>query len=284
MKRFLPYFPLLTFVVPTVVVGYGFVIPRSCIAGVNELTIGFGITILGAVFTYLAGQRSVLPKGVCAKPPLRTRINRAINRQAASPSGWFGRLLGFIWPREHRRLNVQVLDALELRTGHRVLEIGSGTGHALRDAARRVAPGHVVGIDISELMADLARDLNGSAVARGNVAVRSGDIEALDLECASFDRIFSVHCLYFWRDLPAVIAKLAAGLAPDGKLVLAFRPDSDDIPARFRDPAYRFTRVEVVYEALERAGLSIDATWPSTSPGVVIVSASQRSSLTAGSA
>jgi len=59
MKRFLPYFPLMTFVVPTLVIGYGFVIPRSCIAGVNELTIGFGTTMLGAIFTYLAGQRAV---------------------------------------------------------------------------------------------------------------------------------------------------------------------------------------------------------------------------------
>ena len=57
------YIPLIAFVVPTVVVGYGVVIPRSCIAGVNELTIGFGMTILGAVVTYIAGQRAVLPKG-----------------------------------------------------------------------------------------------------------------------------------------------------------------------------------------------------------------------------
>jgi hypothetical protein len=52
--------PLLSFVIPTVVIGYGFVIQRSCIAGVNELTIGFGTTILGACLSYVAGIRSVL--------------------------------------------------------------------------------------------------------------------------------------------------------------------------------------------------------------------------------
>jgi len=31
--------PLVGFVAPTVVIGYGFVFPRSCISGVNELTI-----------------------------------------------------------------------------------------------------------------------------------------------------------------------------------------------------------------------------------------------------
>ncbi len=52
--------PLLGFVLPTVAIGYGFVIPRSCIAGVNELTIGFATTILGACITYLVGVRSAL--------------------------------------------------------------------------------------------------------------------------------------------------------------------------------------------------------------------------------
>jgi len=52
--------PLLGFVLPTVIIGYGFVIPRSCIAGVNELTIGFATTVAGASLTYWMGVRSVL--------------------------------------------------------------------------------------------------------------------------------------------------------------------------------------------------------------------------------
>jgi len=54
------YVPLVGFVVPTVVIGYGVVIPRSCIAGVNELTIGFATTVIGACLTYIAGIRLVL--------------------------------------------------------------------------------------------------------------------------------------------------------------------------------------------------------------------------------
>jgi hypothetical protein len=33
------------------------VIPRSCIAGWNELTVGFGATVVGACLTYIAGLR-----------------------------------------------------------------------------------------------------------------------------------------------------------------------------------------------------------------------------------
>jgi hypothetical protein len=52
--------PLAGFVLPTVIIGYGFVIPRSCIAGVNQLTIGFATTIVGACVTYWMGVRMAL--------------------------------------------------------------------------------------------------------------------------------------------------------------------------------------------------------------------------------
>lgn len=54
------YVPLVGFVAPTLFIGYGFVIPRSCIAGMNELTIGFAISILSACLTYVLGVRQAL--------------------------------------------------------------------------------------------------------------------------------------------------------------------------------------------------------------------------------
>lgn len=64
--RFLYLIPLVTFVVPTIVIGYGVVIPASAIAGVNTLTVGFGTTIVGACLAYLAGIQIVIknPPGV----------------------------------------------------------------------------------------------------------------------------------------------------------------------------------------------------------------------------
>lgn len=52
--------PLFAFALPTLLMGYGVVIPNSPIAGINFLTIGFGTTILGACFAYLAGIQIVI--------------------------------------------------------------------------------------------------------------------------------------------------------------------------------------------------------------------------------
>jgi len=53
-------YPLVGFVIPTLFIGYGWVIPKSCIAGVNDLTIGFTTTVIGACVTYWFGVQTVV--------------------------------------------------------------------------------------------------------------------------------------------------------------------------------------------------------------------------------
>jgi SAM-dependent methyltransferase len=256
MRAVRPYLPLFGFVLPTAIIGFGVVIPGSCIAGVNALSVGFGTTILGAILAYVAGQRVARPPTACARPPLRIRLARAINRQASSPSGLFGRFLGLVWRREHARLNAEALAALELRVGDHVLEIGSGPGEALRELARH-GSGAVLGLDVSALMVRLASRRNRAAIARGQVEVKQVDGVALGLDGRTFDRILSVHCIYFWRDQEGTLTQLASFLRPGGRIVLAFVPEGDQVPGRFRDPTYRFPRPERVEAVLRGCGLEV---------------------------
>jgi hypothetical protein len=54
------FVPLVGFLVPTAAIGYGIVLPRSCAAGVNELTVGFATTLAGAAVTYVVGVLTAL--------------------------------------------------------------------------------------------------------------------------------------------------------------------------------------------------------------------------------
>jgi ABC-type Fe3+ transport system permease subunit len=58
--RLARYLPLLGHVVPTVVIGYGWVLPRNGVAGWNELTIGFAMSVVGTCIAYVFGQRLAL--------------------------------------------------------------------------------------------------------------------------------------------------------------------------------------------------------------------------------
>jgi SAM-dependent methyltransferase len=267
------YLPLVGFVLPTLVIGYGFVIPCSCIKGINELSVGFGSTVFGAVLTYFAGIRSATATACPARPPLRVRFARYLNRQAAHPRGWFGRLLGFIWRFEHQKLNEETLDLLEVRATDRVLDVGCGSGTGVRLATSRVHQGHVTGIDVSEAMLDAARRRNRRALRAGRVSFAQVEDGKLGLADESFDRAYSVHCLYFWKDPRETLRQLAAALRPGGRLVLAFRPDGPDLPARFRDATYRFYAPAEIAEMVASVGFTAAriVTRPGRSDGVAWV-------------
>ena len=63
------FLPLIGFTLPTAAIGFGVVIPRSCIAGVNELTVGFATTIVAACLTYVLGLRRALRGAPDGKSP-----------------------------------------------------------------------------------------------------------------------------------------------------------------------------------------------------------------------
>ena len=54
------FLPLIGFLVPTVAIAYGIVLPRNGVAGINELSVGFAATLLGAAVTYIIGVAVVV--------------------------------------------------------------------------------------------------------------------------------------------------------------------------------------------------------------------------------
>jgi ABC-type Fe3+ transport system permease subunit len=54
------FLPLIGFLIPTVIIGYGVVLPRNGAAGVNELAVGFATTLIGAAVTYVIGVLAAL--------------------------------------------------------------------------------------------------------------------------------------------------------------------------------------------------------------------------------
>jgi len=249
------YVPLLGFVIPTLAMGYGVVLPRHGICGVNEITLGFGSTVFGAALTYVTGVR-LAQQTTCSRKPWRRRFAEYINLQASSPRGLFGWLLGKIWRFEHRRVNHRTLALLGIEPDHRVLELGCGSGSALAEAIERTAGGAVLGLDVSATMVAMAKRRNREAVARGTASIRQVDGVNLGLEPASFDRIFTVHTLYFWKNAPEILRQLRESLRNQARLVLTFRPAEAGIPVRFRDSTYRFYTEAEVESLLQQAGFT----------------------------
>jgi SAM-dependent methyltransferase len=119
-----------------------------------------------------------------------------------------------------------VVEALPLRQGIRVLEVGCGPGAAAREVARRIGSGHVVGIDRSATA--IAQALAGSRaeIEAGVLSFRRVRVEDFELEQdeAPFDLAFAVRVGALDGRHPEAgrqaLARLRAALAPAGRLLI----------------------------------------------------------------
>lgn len=107
-------------------------------------------------------------------------------------------------------------DALALKVGERVLDIGCGAGATTLTAAEEVGPaGVATGVDISQPLLALARE---RAKAKANVHFIDGDAGVAQIAAAPFDAIFSRFGVMFFGDNEAAFARLRENLTPGGSM------------------------------------------------------------------
>ncbi len=108
-----------------------------------------------------------------------------------------------------------------LAEGERVVDLGSGGGLDCFLAARRVgASGHVIGIDMTDEMLELA-NANAHRLNVENVTFRRGTIEDLPVDDESVDVFLSNCVINLSPDKPAVFAEMFRALVPSGRVSLA---------------------------------------------------------------
>lgn len=113
-----------------------------------------------------------------------------------------------------------LFEALQIEPGHRVLEIGVGTGRlALR--ALKTGCAAFTGMDLSEMTLDAARRHLPDA---GNILLLPGEFPK-DAPEGPFDRIYSSLTFMHIPDKQAAVNRIAALLAPGGRCVLSLDKD-----------------------------------------------------------
>jgi SAM-dependent methyltransferase len=111
-----------------------------------------------------------------------------------------------------------ILDAAGLRPGENVLDVGCGCGGTTLAAARLIAPGQAVGLDLSGPMLARAR-ADAGAAGLGNAVFRQGDAQVHPLEPARFGTVLSRFGVMFFADPVAAFANIRSATRPAGRLV-----------------------------------------------------------------
>ncbi len=147
------------------------------------------------------------------------------NRVAGGWDKWdtfFDRTMAF--------LNHRLVGDVRLRSGMRVLDLGSGTGYPALLVAQVVGPsGSVVGIDLAERMLAVA-ERKAAALGLRNTTFRTGDVTTLPFGDASFDAVTTRFCLMFLPDIPAALREIARVLKPGAWIAAAVWSAPDKNP------------------------------------------------------
>lgn len=147
---------------------------------------------------------------------------RYIDGQYRQPSGVLGRWIGGKMAKQHQPENLWTVNLLRVQPSDHVMEVGFGPGIAIEEVARRARM--VSGIDVSRTMVAVAKRRNAAAVRDKRVDLRRGDAAQIPFADSTFDKAFSIHSIYFWRDPLAALGEIRRVLKPHGMVVLTVLP------------------------------------------------------------
>lgn len=116
----------------------------------------------------------------------------------------------------------RLLDLAGLQPGHRVLDLGAGSGEPGLRAAARIGPtGRVLAVDPAAAMLQIARE-RAAAAGLGNVEFCVADAADVTLPAASFDAATARWSLMYMADPARALANAQRALRPGATLAAAF--------------------------------------------------------------
>ena len=116
-----------------------------------------------------------------------------------------------------RKKAISSLKDLKPRT---MLDVATGTGDFALEALRILNPDHIIGIDISDGMLDIAREKIHERRLSDKFRVEVGDAENLDFESNSFDAVTVAFGVRNFEDLQKGLNDICRVLKPGGRAVI----------------------------------------------------------------
>jgi ubiquinone/menaquinone biosynthesis C-methylase UbiE len=147
----------------------------------------------------------------------------------------------------------QALDALKIRPGSTVADIGAGVGYFTWRLAERVGPqGVVYGVDIQQEMLDQLKE-NMRERHLANVRPVLGSIDDPKLARDSFDLVLLVDVYHEFSEPEKMLDHIRESLKPGGRLVLLeYRGEDPKVPIRAEHKmTVRQVRAEVEPQGLK---------------------------------
>ncbi|WP_280407530.1 class I SAM-dependent methyltransferase [Nocardia brasiliensis] len=190
---------------------------------------------------------------------LRLPLMGPFARQLGFPTGWWGRQITNGLNIFNRAVIDGSIEALAVRPGEHIADIGFGGGHGLRILLDRVhEQGCVYGIDPSPTMVATAQKRFEKALEQQRLQLIQAPMREMPFEHGVLDGIATVNTIYYIPDdeLVTSLSELGRVLRPGGRLVVGAADPSYIEAAPWRNGLINRPTAQVI-EFIQRAGFTI---------------------------
>jgi arsenite methyltransferase len=166
-------------------------------------------------------------EGVRVANRMRRFLARAVVGQLGRPHGVLSEPVARMHNRLDRHLNIPAINALAVRPGQTVLDVGFGGGVGITlTLATLERQGQVIGVDFAADMVRRAERIYADEIAAGRVQVFEASAMDLPLPAESVDRCLSVGSFYYWSDVAAGVREISRVVRPGGRVAMSVLPSA----------------------------------------------------------
>lgn len=150
-------------------------------------------------------------------------LTNSIN-QSLSMAGYFGRLVNWLKPAKNKTITDWTIEQLNIQPYQHILEIGYGSGYALKEVARKLKIGFLAGIDSSIAKYRRAYRKNKKMIRQQLLQLHIGNMNELPYPNRYFHTVYGNNVQLNWKEPVYIFLHLAGLLRSGGKLVMVFQP------------------------------------------------------------
>ncbi|QQT25934.1 class I SAM-dependent methyltransferase [Sphingobacterium spiritivorum] len=147
---------------------------------------------------------------------------KEIANQLANPNGEFGLVIADNMNENNIGMTLETVRNMDLSDNDEVLELGHGNCGHLKLILQQAKSIHYRGLEISSTMHQQASTDHKEEISRGQASFLLYDGLHIPFQDNLFDKILSVNTLYFWEDIPALLAEIRRVLKPQGCAAITF--------------------------------------------------------------
>jgi ubiquinone/menaquinone biosynthesis C-methylase UbiE len=181
-------------------------------------------------------------------------------QQLRKPSGKMGESVGLKMNQGNAALYDFLIKEMKIEDKQSLLEIGFGNGLFFSKIFSLAQSITISGIDFSKTMLKEATKNNQLYLNKGVLDLHFGDCEILPFKDHSFDKVFCINVVYFWKNPSKNLSEIYRVLKPGGKFYSGIRSSESMRKMPFTQYGFKIYETEEWEEMLVNNQFSLGTT------------------------